>query len=208
MRNTKYLIAITQPFEAMATQMIESAGIDQSQIVAIRNYDYTGKHDFGSANFNALCNNRAQYLHDYLSTGYDCWILDADLIFLEPLDQITIPDDADIFAQHDPGSGICMGLAFFRSTLHTIRFAELLALNTRHDKCNDQIIANAIYSKMQDPPKLVYCETAMSYGLIAGDIWNGEDFYLPRSTQVFHANYTVGLENKTKLLEYVKCALR
>jgi hypothetical protein len=208
MRNTKYLIAITQPFEAMATQMIESAGIDQSQIVAIRNYDYTGKHNFGSANFNALCNNRAQYLHDYLSTGCDCWILDADLIFLEPLEQITIADDAEIFAQHDPDSGICMGFAYFRSTPDTIRFAESLALNTRHDKCNDQIIANAVYSKMKDPPKLVYCETAMSFGLIAGELWNGQEFNLPKETQVFHANYTVGLENKTKLLEYVKCTLR
>jgi hypothetical protein len=208
MNNTKYLIATTQPFEELANDMIESAELQESQIVAIRNYDYTGKHDFGTAGFNSTVNNRAQYLHEYLTAGFDCWILDADLIFLDPLDQIAIPEDADIFAQHDPDSGICMGFVYFRSTLHTIRFAELLALNTRHDKCNDQIIANAVYSKMKDPPKLVYCETAMSFGLIAGELWNGQEFNLPKETQVFHANYTVGLENKTKLLEYVKCKSR
>ena len=34
--------------------------------------------------------------------------------------------------------------------------------------------------------------------------WNGEDFIIPKNTLVHHANWTVGLDRKFQLLDYVK----
>ena len=38
-----------------------------------------------------------------------------------------------------------------------------------------------------------------NYGVV-GDLWNGQDFDLPKDIKAFHANYTVGIDNKVKLL--------
>jgi hypothetical protein len=43
---------------------------------------------------------------------------------------------------------------------------------------------------------------------INGNIWNGQDISVPKSILVHHANYTVGIENKIKLLNLVKEKLK
>ncbi len=201
----------TKSTDGMVARMIETSGIPKDQWSILRPESMglaeSGEHaDFQTCGFNTLVNKRSLHVCDALIAGLDVLMVDADVVFFEPFSKFQIDDDAEIFAQHDPDTGVCMGFALMRATERIKLFARNWRHNLSRNDVNDQVIANAIIRciKPEHRLRIQYAETVQSYGLIANGIWSGQEFNLPADTQAFHANYAVGINDKLRLLNYVE----
>jgi len=136
---------------------------------------------------------------------------DCDIQFFKNIKEDIIEDigDYDIKFQDDivcvcAGLFVCKQnekiLSFFKDVLNTL-------LNTVKNGMDDQKIINYFLNVNKHPikysrlPKNKYFTVAASTG---SKQWNGENFKIPNEIIIHHGNWTVGLENKFKLLEYVK----
>jgi hypothetical protein len=91
-------------------------------------------------------------------------------------------------------------LNFFKDVLHTL-------LLTIQNGMDDQQIINTFLTTKNHSisfdklPREKYFTVASSTN---AKQWNGEKFIVPNNIILHHANWTVGLDNKFKLMEYVK----
>jgi len=115
----------------------------------------------------------------------------------------------DIVAQADGPDQICCGFMLIRSNDKTRTvFKEIIDLVKHKKYNNDQIALNAIYRKFGLNVGLLsfkYYSTWMS----CPGLWNGQPDpinNIPNNLVLHHANYTIGIDNKIKLLNMVKNA--
>lgn len=134
---------------------------------------------------------------------------DIDVQFFSNLkkeiEEFFLDEELDLLFQRDDfrnGASICMGFFICRSNENTKNFFKYIYDNLHFFK-NDQIAVNQLINKF--PLKYgLLPEKYYTVGLKNG-LWSGnENILIPNDIIVHHANFTVGIENKIKLLELVK----
>jgi hypothetical protein len=130
---------------------------------------------------------------------------DSDVIFLKNIEEEILSElgDSDIVFQDDGEVGLCMGF-FICNPNPTIislfkKVKEILPEFQGHDQnAINSIIKNygVNYKKLS--------HRFFNYGQTRHKIWNGEYFEVPKNILVCHANWTIGIENKLKLISLVK----
>lgn len=199
----KHLTTTSPDYADLTAEMIDSSGVSDWEII-----DETEQGDFGSANFNLLCNRRARRVYEILCEGNPVFVCDGDVHWFEPLN--LEGTSFDILAQHDPDTGICAGVCYWNNTEVAKLIARYVAeWGEGNARFNDQVILNAVLHQVRSHggrPRIGYVPTVYSWGLLRKDesLWEGQEFDLPSDATAFHANYVVGLEGKRKLLDYVK----
>jgi hypothetical protein len=119
--------------------------------------------------------------------------------------------EKDIVFQHDYHAGYCCaGFFICKQNLQVLNFFKQVEQNFKHtmngirhdqDVMNDMFKSGYSGVKRGMLPDNKYWTVANG---ISGNIWVGQDFFVPYEILMHHANFTVGLENKLKLLELVK----
>lgn len=136
---------------------------------------------------------------------------DCDVQFFGEIknDLLTEIENYDLKLQNDilcmcAGFFICKQnqnvLNFFTDVLNTLKNSSL-------PNDDDQRIINEFLNKKVYPLKYdtLPCDKYFTVAYANNSRqWNGEDFNIPSTILVHHANWTVGINNKLKLLEYVK----
>jgi len=151
-------------------------------------------------------------LHEQVDESYLIY-LDSDVcIFKNVVDEMKKQlDQYDICFQRDGGSTYCAGMFICRKNAKTIAFFEnvldTLQSNIEYyvGKSADQTAVN----EMLPHSNLKYSMLGpqfTTYGNIGGNLWtvDSPSFNLDSDVVAFHANFTIGLENKTLLLDLVR----
>jgi hypothetical protein len=104
----------------------------------------------------------------------------------------------------DDGTCSCMGFFIAKSTPEILSLFTNV-LNNLSNFADDQFAANH-YVNFLKITNHTLPERYYSYGLKYKKCWDGKDkdFYIPENLSMFHANWTIGVENKTKLMKIVR----
>lgn len=149
---------------------------------------------------------------------------DADIVFLKDTknELVTELGDYDIAFQNDGGTGgtwYCMGFFICRPSA---RIKDLfMHVKDRIDmfEGNDQLAMNNAISDFRNPnpgegwKDIKYKHLSnrfFTYGLhrpVNNLPWTGQAFTVPSDIITFHANWTKGIENKHKIIDYVTRSL-
>jgi len=126
---------------------------------------------------------------------------DADIVFLKPYKDNILQElgDKDIIFQSDVGTA-CMGFFVCRVNEKTKKlFTTLLQILPEHK--HDQHAVNFLLKNNNELKASLLSRRFFNYGF-NGRHYTGEDtIILPSDIILLHANFTVGIENKTKLLQ-------
>ena len=204
-----YLTQTSADFEPLTLQMMASSQHKQWTLL-----ESNEQGDFGQPAFNRLTCQRAKAVKMLLDQGNDVFVCDGDVIWLKPLSEMVIEPEADIKAQVDPDSGFCCGFMFLRNTEATKLLVNLwLQVMQDESVTNDQIYFNHALKNLHKVAdvnlNMLAFDDVWSYGRICAadeqplNVWTGQEFDAPKDMLAFHANYTIGIEYKTELLEYI-----
>ena len=145
---------------------------------------------------------------------------DCDIVYLKDIKAPLLEElgDHDIAFQNDGGTGgtwYCMGLFVCRPTESVRRLFTHVLENIDNFEGNDQLALNNAISdyKNREPGKnwkdvkyKLLSNKFYTYGLTrpADNMpWDGHQFHVSSDIITFHANWTKGINNKHKLLDYV-----
>lgn len=195
------LIALTSPRYSDITKLyLQSLQFKPDDTFTLFSFDEKGDEDFGTANYNLTTKRMMEICWKTMKEMKDGELFmytDSDMIFRVPFSDFTCGDD-DIRFQEDKGTyNLCLGFFVARVSPKIVKLFENI-YNATNETTNCQIAINQFMGgiKYSFFPR----NDVVGYGLISNDkIWNGEDFEIP-PCKVFHANYTIGLENKLKLM--------
>jgi hypothetical protein len=211
----RILSFVTESHEDMLSRFVvnrlELAGFtnsDELQIVYGKQVCESG--EYGSSGFNECMLDKLQALAD-VPIGEKCFYVDADVIILpgckQILDAIILQTDSIAF-QWDDGQ-LCMGMIYWTQTIATRdwwRFIKEYAMvrGLMDQSAMHQLILGAKWL----PVNLVALPTRV-FGNWSHDrkdktLWSEEVFALPVPCVAWHANFTIGLANKWKMLEHVE----
>jgi hypothetical protein len=128
---------------------------------------------------------------------------DPDVIFIKPYKNLFLEEmaEADIIFQSDLGSA-CMGV-FACKVSEKIKFFFKDLYNNLDKFNHDQDAANFLLNVKNYNLKIkLFSYKVFNYGFLKGCRYEGEDtINFPNDIVLVHANYTVGVENKTKLIK-------
>jgi len=176
-------------------------------ILTVTTTDY---HPFGTPEFNLHTLRRTKHLLDELKAGKTVFQLDSDVILFKDyqyfIDQLG---ELDMICQREHDNTPCGGFFVCRPNPTTIAFWEEVIEKMEELECKiDDQTAMRMLLQADFPISLGFFDPmdVTSYGLISGGgkLWEGQDFDIPKGIGAFHANYTMGLENKAKLLAKAK----
>lgn len=129
---------------------------------------------------------------------------DVDVQFFGPVLNVLLEElgDLEIACQNDTGPTYCAGFFIAKANDNTLKlFEDMLYKFEKDDQhcLNKYIHINKIKAKMLS-------SRFLTIGNLIYRVWNESigDVYIPRNTLVHHANFTVGVENKIKLLNMVR----
>jgi hypothetical protein len=155
---------------------------------------------YGTEKFNALRKDleiRSKIMRSF-EDGTIIFFCDSDVLINAPMEwfEEQLKDNDAIF-QSDSGT-CCLGLFVLRTSPKMTELFEKMEGMIDAGNC-DQDIFNAI--KGDFPLKIALFDTrdVWNYGVI-GRRWEGQVFEFPPTLKAFHANYTIGVKNKVKLL--------
>lgn len=141
---------------------------------------------------------------------------DCDIQFLKGFseDILTELGDNDISFQNDVVC-VCAGFFITKQNDKTKSFFENVLSIMNQNLINgelkkgisDQVIINHLINNRY-PLKFGILSKNKYFTVAASNLgpkqWNGEEFQVPKDILVHHANWTVGIDRKFQLLEYVK----
>jgi hypothetical protein len=169
---------------------------------------------------------------DWASTGFDetmmekvKWIIqnidlndsgylvfaDCDVQFFGDLEFNLL--NHDILFQHDYfDNNYCAGFFICKQNKKVLDFFNLVQEvfhSNMNGKIDDQAIINKLLNNKSSNlnlnfgilPSNKYWTVAFSTN---GVVWNGQDFICPSNIILHHANFTIGVENKIRLMNIVK----
>lgn len=161
-----------------------------------------GESSFGSEGFNRVCLDKL-YLFERMAKLPDEYVLyaDCDLVFFRftEIDLRFRIGDKDALFQSDAGM-LCAGFIFMRPSKRLSDFFRHCISDYRYGVENDQDVINRTRGMM-------------NFGLLPAEYYNiafanhgkvhnsGDPVIIPAGIRIFHANWTVGIENKTELLK-------
>lgn len=159
-------------------------------------------HPYGTPEFREFMKVRTNKMLDELKEGQDVFVIDSDVVLFKPYSHFVEKiGDNDMIGQVEYNGDLCTGFFVCKSNEKTIDFWTTVIKNMEQGE-TEEYRANELIRKGHDV-KLNYfpLEDVLGYSMISqGKIWNGEEFLMPKCN-AFHANYTVGMENKNILLE-------
>ena len=127
----------------------------------------------------------------------DCLLLEPDMEYWRK----TL-GSKDIICAWDNMSGPCQGFFIAKVSDRLIKAFDNVVSLVDDEHNNQEVFAEGCAPFNIDIG--VYGREVFNYGWVnGGALWTGHEFELPENLKVFHANFTVGLENKKRLLEYV-----
>jgi hypothetical protein len=157
---------------------------------------------FGTPEFNLLGKEDGQDIAmemEEMKEGELFFYIDSDVLLNAPVDWFVEQlGDNDMICQNDGGTA-CLGFYIAKVSPEMIRLFQAIKEGT-NPKQNCQIIFNKIRSNYNLKIALFNTQDVWNYGVLNRGVWNGEPFDFPSNLKAFHANYTVGIENKVKLL--------
>lgn len=145
---------------------------------------------------------------------------DCDIVYLKSIKNCLLEelDENDIAFQNDGGTGgtwYCMGFFICKPSTRIERLFQHILRNIDNFEGNDQLVLNNAISDFKNPNPGKDWED-ISYKMLSNKFftygltkprnnmpWNGEKFEVPKETVTFHANWTKGVQNKHRLLDYV-----
>jgi len=174
--------------------------------------------DFGSEGFEETMFEKIKHIINNIDLSDDNIMVfaDCDIQFFSDFSKDIREQLGDFNIRfQDDVACICAGffvckqneesLKFFNTVLHIME--SNLVDNKLNNGISDQIIMNQLirnknFNKVGMLPKDKYFTVAASNH--GARRWNGEKFTVPKNIMVHHGNWTVGLDNKTDLMYYVK----
>ncbi len=129
---------------------------------------------------------------------------DADVYFFKPIEEKLLEElgDFDIAFQDDSISGLCCGFFVARSSSRLYSLWEDVK-NHIDVYGNDQNALNMLIRRHPIKFKMLP-RTFFTFGHVGAGAWNNHEFEFDRQLFVAHANWTVGVQNKINLLNYMR----
>jgi hypothetical protein len=158
---------------------------------------------FGTPEFNLLSKDQDSSYTKVLKESKEGEIIfacDSDVLLNAPLEWFEKQlGDNDVIFQRDQNDA-CLGFWIGRVSPKLIEVFERID-NDTNAETNNQVAFNRF--KDTCGLKIAYFDTkdVWNYGCLNRGVWNGEPFDFPDTLKAFHANYTIGIDNKVKLLE-------
>ena len=133
---------------------------------------------------------------------------DIDIQFFKDIKKnlnLSLFIDNDIICQEDAPSVFCYGFMIIKNNIKTKNMFKHILETVKQTKHTDQELLNKLY-KQFNVSVLAYDNSYFSIWMKNGcKVWNGEEVpNIPNNLILHHANWTVGVENKIKLLNMVK----
>ncbi len=136
---------------------------------------------------------------------------DIDIVFYDKIktDILNLMNGYDILFQRDSkdnNHSLCMGFFACVKNDKTVDFFKNIYTNL-HKYDNDQTAVNSLIKKYN----LKYGNLPNNYYSVGVEngLWEGdEDIKIPEKILIHHANFTVGVENKIKLINLVKSKIK
>jgi hypothetical protein len=209
---TFYSDSHTELYNDFFLKSYNECGMDKSfTLFTVKVDQKSDSGDFNSPGFNEttidkliIIKNALEEIDDGERILYsDCDIQFFDNIYDDILSNCQ-NNDSDIICQHDQNT-ICTGFMVIKKSPNMINFINLMI-----DECpnhdNDQCCVNVHSNKIKYSflPTDKYYTVGNYHGL-----WYGSDnIFVPPNLKMHHANFTLGVENKIKLMNLVKIKTR
>lgn len=137
---------------------------------------------------------------------------DVDIQFFRPFakDVLTLLGDNDFVVQRNypDDRGYCAGFFICRANEKTQQLWQKILDDMHANPRYDDQTPMSKNLKEGTIPGLLYAPLGLEFfniGILTDRRWNpGEEFQIPANIILHHANWTVGMDNKIKQLEYVK----
>ena len=129
---------------------------------------------------------------------------DADVYFFRDVKEKLEQElgDFDIVFQDDSISGLCCGFFIARSSPRLYDLWTDVKRNI-YNFGNDQNALNMLIRRHPIKYKMLP-RTFFTFGHVGAGAWNNHEFEFDRELYVAHANWTVGVQNKINLLNYMR----
>lgn len=162
---------------------------------------YCASGSFYSSGWADMCREKVIYFLDICKRemGNTFLFTDADVqFFSDPIEPLLIElGDFDIACQDDIHQ-FCSGLFVCRANDATLALFHAILEGYENE---DQFTLNK-YLHLVNHKKLSHRFFNVAHSI--GGPWSGSDFNIPEDIIAHHANWTVGVENKIKLLDLVR----
>lgn len=173
--------------------------IEDRQICPTGGYKSEGYNDQTASKISSLAR---------LPVGERYLFVDADCCLFSGLHRWTHTKETDRLYLADDVVQACTGVMLWTHTEQTQALFQLTADLVTLLDFHDQEIINWLHAvalpgrfpvRVQKISKFI----AVNWACLSEKLeaWNGQQIVLPKTTKVFHANYCIGVENKTRLLE-------
>jgi len=162
---------------------------------------------FNDVGFNSTMKDKVSLLIDAINDNWGEWFLfsDCDIQFLKPFYDDIISyqkDGVDMVAQSDLGT-LCAGffMGYADDNLKKIMNKIYQNIENFH---NDQLALN-LYSNDINYELLDTNKYFTIANINGGNVWSGQTSYnVPKNILVHHSNFTIGVDDKIKLMKYIK----
>ena len=179
--------------------------------------------DFMSEGWGRTMRHKVNQIRRAIDTGEVFIHSDVDIVFARNIEKSVLAElgKADIAFQsdgpHNGGVMYCMGFFVCRPTPAVRRLFDFIHDNLDRFRGNDQLALNHAIGHhqsdgsakdWQDVHFKVLSNAFFSYGHHRPpQPWTGESFVVPEHLAVFHANFTVGVDSKHRMIDYVASEL-
>ena len=143
--------------------------------------------------------------------GETCFYVDADVILMPGCKQLLefqeMPENS-IACQWDDGQ-LCLGMVYWTQTRATRKWWRFVRDFAKLRGMIDQHAMHALLLNCNSPPIRTMALPLKAFGNwshVRPDrrLWAGDPFNMPEICVAWHANFTMGLANKWKMLEQVE----
>jgi hypothetical protein len=188
---------------------------DELDIIPLEIEQLSKDGSFGSVGFEETMIHKLEHIINNIDLSEDYLIYaDCDIHFFSPIvdDLIKELGDYDIKFQDDKVC-LCAGFFICKQTeevknffIKVLNILKGYMINGKlRSNISDQIIINQIYNRehinIGKLPSDKYFTVAHANG---GKQWKGEDFIIPDNIKVHHSNWTVGVDRKIEMMEYIR----
>jgi hypothetical protein len=167
---------------------------------------------FESLGFRAAAAEKLRFLSGMPCDGRPMLFVDADVVMFPNLavwcSQMLEDKPSNWIGLQDDIKQWCTGVLLFRRTPAVLDWFRFVYQVCVFADLNDQDGWHSLRMSAKNWP--VECEVlphnvVSNYASVTGgqSIWNGENFAVPEGCLLWHANWCVGVERKTRMLEYV-----
>jgi len=199
---TCYTDSHTELFEMMKSSLEKTNPDINLKVVKFSQDCETG--DFMKAGWNKTMEKKMDLILDSLNQDEVFIHCDADVYFFKPIKERLIEElgDFDIAFQDDSISGLCCGFFIAKSSPKMVALWEDVKRNIVTFG-NDQNALNMIIRRHPIKFKML-SRSFFTFGHIGAGAWNNHEFEFDRGIHVAHANWTIGVQNKINLLNYMR----